>query len=222
VRAVAHPQDPPGHLTAHKERMNGDRRHTGQARRTPPAAARAADPRRLIVGGIATTVAVAYTAVSLLAIAFMVVVARSTRGKAPEQATDLHRLRETEKTWFVIVVVLLAALLFATIFFTPYGRTAGSDAQQVEITAQQFAWVIPGKPIHANRQVAFQLTSKDVNHAFAVYTAAGELLFQVQVMPGRTQEYVYTFKKPGLYRVVCLEYCGVDHTLMQSDLKVVA
>ena len=32
----------------------------------------------------------------------------------------------------------------------------------------------------------------------------------------------YTFKKPGLYRVVCLEYCGVDHTAMQSNLRVVA
>ena len=74
------------------------------------------------MGNIATTIAVAYTAVSVLAIAFMVVVARSTGGRGPERATDLHRLRETEKTWFAIVIVLLAALLFATIFFTPYGR----------------------------------------------------------------------------------------------------
>ena len=61
-----------------------------------------------------------------------------------------------------------------------------------------------------------------MNHSFAVYTAAGKLLFQVQVMPGRTQNYVYTFKKPGLYRVLCLEYCGVDHDAMQSDLRVVS
>ena len=60
------------------------------------------------MGGIATTIAVAYTAVCVLAIGFMVVVARSTGGRGPEQAADLHRLRETEKTWFVVVVVLLA------------------------------------------------------------------------------------------------------------------
>ena len=61
-----------------------------------------------------------------------------------------------------------------------------------------------------------------MNHSFAVYTAAGELLFQVQVMPGQTQNYVYTFKKPGAYRVLCLEYCGVDHAAMQAELRVIA
>jgi cytochrome c oxidase subunit 2 len=174
------------------------------------------------LGGTATTIAVAYTAVSVRAIGFMLVVARSTGGRGPEQAPDVHRLRETEKTWFVIVIVLLVGLLVATIFFTPYGRSADSDAQVVEVQALQFAWVLPATPIRANRQVQFKLTSKDVNHSFAVYTAAGKLLFQVQVMPGRTQEYVYTFKKPGTYHVLCLEYCGVDHDRMQSELRVVA
>jgi cytochrome c oxidase subunit II len=174
------------------------------------------------LGTTATIIAVAYTAVCLLAIGFMVVVARSTAGQGPEQPTDVRRLRETERTWFVVVVVLLVALLVATIFFTPYGRSAGKDAQVVDVTALQFAWLIPSTPIRANHQVEFHLTSKDVNHSFAVYTSSGELLFQVQVMPDRTQKYVYTFEKPGLYRVVCLEYCGVDHTAMQSELRVVA
>ncbi len=174
------------------------------------------------MGTTATIIAVAYTAVCVLAIGFMAVVARSTGGRAAERALDVRRLRETEKTWFVVVVVLLVALLVATIFFTPYGRSANKDAQVVEVTALQFSWLLPGKPIKANRQVEFRLTSRDVNHSFAVYTAAGELLFQVQVMPDRTQNYVYTFDKPGLYHVICLEYCGVDHDAMQSDLRVVA
>ncbi len=174
------------------------------------------------MGNIATTIAVAYTAVSVLAIGFMVVVARSTGGRGPERATDLHRLRETEKTWFAIVIVLLAALLFSTIFLTPYGKSAGADAQVMDVKALQFGWVIPSTPIKAGKQVEFRLTSADVNHSFAVYKASGELLFQVQVMPGQTQKYVYTFKRPGAYRVVCLEYCGVDHAAMQADLRVIA
>jgi cytochrome c oxidase subunit II len=174
------------------------------------------------LGGIATTIAVAYTAVCVLAIAFMAVVARSTGGRGPEQVADIHRLRKTEKTWFVVVVVLLVSLLVVTIFFTPYGRSADRDAQVVEVQALQFAWVLPATPLKANRQVQFKLTSKDVNHSFAVYTAGGKLLFQVQVMPGRTQEYLYTFEQPGIYHVLCLEYCGVDHDKMQSELRVVA
>jgi cytochrome c oxidase subunit II len=180
-------------------------------------------PRRICraLGGTATTIAVAYTALSLLAIGFMTVVARSTRGRGPEQAADVHRLRETERTWFVVVVLLLVGLVVATIFFTPYGRSAGKGAQVVDVEARQFAWVMPAAPIKANREVEFRLTSKDVNHSFAVYTAGGKLLFQVQVMPDRTQTYVYTFDRPGTYRVLCLEYCGVDHDAMQNRLEVI-
>jgi cytochrome c oxidase subunit 2 len=174
------------------------------------------------VGGTATTIAVAYTAISLLAIGFMAVVARSTRGRRAGGEVDLERLRELEKTWFVVVVVLLVALVVATIFFTPYGRSAASDAQVVEIEALQFGWLLPNRPLEAGRQVEFRLTSRDVNHSFAVYTAGGELVFQVQVMPGEVQKYVHTFDRAGTYRVLCLEYCGVDHDLMQTQLRVVA
>jgi cytochrome c oxidase subunit II len=174
------------------------------------------------MGGIATTIAVAFTVAVILGIAFVLMIARSTGGTGPDRAVDVHRLRETERIWFVVVIVLLAGLLFATIFFTPYGKTAGEGAQVVEVEALQFAWVIPPGPIEANREVEFRLTSKDVNHSFAVYTAGGELLFQVQVMPDETQKYVYTFTKPGVYHVLCLEYCGVDHARMQNELRVVA
>jgi heme/copper-type cytochrome/quinol oxidase subunit 2 len=30
-------------------------------------------------------------------------------------------------------------------------------------------------------------------------------------MAGKTTDYVYTFRKPGVYHVLCLEYCGVGH-----------
>jgi len=174
------------------------------------------------MGQIATTIAVSYTVVSVIAIGFMLLVVRSTHGRGPETPTDLERIRETEKKWFVAVVVILVALVFGTIFFTPYGRGAGKGAQVVKIEAVQFAWLIPPTTIKAGRQVEFELTSKDVNHSFAVYNASGELLFQVQVMPDHWQDYVYTFKTPGTYQVLCLEYCGVGHDQMRGQLTVTA
>jgi cytochrome c oxidase subunit 2 len=174
------------------------------------------------MGTTAVVITVFYATISALGIAFTAFVARSTRNREPQTEGTLHRLRETEKTWFAVVVVLLVALFVGTIFFTPYGRSAGSDAQVLDVQALQFAWVIPATPVEAGRQVEFRLTSKDVNHSFAVYTAGGKLLFQVQVMPDRTQTYVYTFHKPGTYHVLCLEYCGVDHDKMQSEITVTA
>jgi cytochrome c oxidase subunit II len=167
----------------------------------------------------AVVLTVAFTVVCAIGIAVLLVVAASTRG--PRQV-DIERIRHAERSWFVVAVVILVAILVATIAFTPYGRSAGKDAQVVDVQAFQFAWVIPSRPIKAGREVEFRLTSKDVNHSFAVYTAAGKFLFQVQVMPGKTQKYVYTFDKPGHYQVLCLEYCGVGHTDMKAELTVVS
>jgi len=171
----------------------------------------------MITTGVVLTVA--FTVVCAVGIALVVFVAFSTRrGRQP---LDLERVRHAENRWFVVVVVLLVALLAATIAFTPYGRSAGKDAQVVDVRAQQFAWVLPSTPIKAGREVEFRLTASDVNHSFAVYTAGGKLLFQVQVMPDKTQKYVYTFRRPGTYQVLCLEYCGVGHTDMETTFQVV-
>jgi cytochrome c oxidase subunit 2 len=175
------------------------------------------------VGRIALTIAIAYGCFCVLAIVFMLWVALSTRAKrAAEPEPDLHKIGEREKAWFAVVVVLLAALLFATILFTPYGRSAGANAQVENIKAVQFAWLVPGTSLKAGTPVKFRLTSADVNHGFAVYTAGGKLLFEVQVMPGKTQEYVYTFRKPGTYTILCIEFCGVGHARMQAQLTVTA
>lgn len=172
------------------------------------------------MGRTATIIAVSYAVACAFAIVFMLFVAASTRGRRRASEEGLRKLREREKTLFAIVIVLLVALLFATIFFTPYGRSARAGHQTVNVKAVQFAWLIRGKPIKVGTPVEFRLTSADVSHGMAVYTQGGKLLFQVQVMPGKTQTYVYTFKKPGTYKILCLEYCGVDHDLMQSRLTV--
>lgn len=174
------------------------------------------------MGQTATIIAIGFTIVCGLAIAFMVGIALTNVGRRAPREVDSHKLGEREKTWFAIVGALLVALLFATIFFTPYGKSAPKGAQVLNIQAVQFAWLGTTTPIHAGRAVEFRLTSKDVNHAFAVYGPDGTFIFQVQVIPGKTATYVHTFTKPGRYHVLCFEYCGLDHADMQGDLTVVA
>lgn len=171
------------------------------------------------MGKTAVIIAISYLVATVLVTVVGVAVAASTKSRSP---VDVEKLREHEKTWFVIAVALLTALLFATIFFTPYGKGQGDPrAQQVNVRAVQFAWLVQGR-VRAGRPVQFTLTSGDVNHNLGVYTAKWKLLFQVQVVPGKTQKYVYTFHQPGLYRIVCLEFCGLGHHLMQTTLQVAA
>jgi cytochrome c oxidase subunit II len=72
----------------------------------------------------------------------------------------------------------------------------------------------------AGKTVEFDVSSKDVNHNFAIYNAAGELIAQVQAMPDYTNRLLYTFNVPGHYYVLCLEYCGVAHHAMNSEFDV--
>jgi cytochrome c oxidase subunit 2 len=169
------------------------------------------------VGRTAIIISVSYIVATVLVTLLALAIGASTRSR---READTARLAEREKTWFVVAVAILTALLFGTIFFTPYGRSAGRGAQVVDAKAVQFAWILPAKPIRAGRPVEFRITSGDVNHGFAVYTSSWKLLFQIQVVPGSTQTYVYTFRKPGSYRVVCLEFCGVGHAEMQSRIEV--
>jgi cytochrome c oxidase subunit II len=172
------------------------------------------------VGRTAVIIAVSYGVLGGLVVLLIgAAVWSSTIGRRRE--IDARKLAEREKAWFGIVVVLLVALLFATIFFTPYGRGASGDSgETMDVTAAQFAFVMPGVSIKAGEQVVFRLTSRDVNHAFAVFDSQHKFLFQVQVMPGKTQLYRYTFKKPGRYTVECFEYCGVGHDRMSGSFTV--
>ena len=173
------------------------------------------------MGRIAIIIAVGYGVLGLLVVALIAgVVWSSTLGR--NHQVDTRKLSEREKTWFGIVVFVLVGLLFGTIFFTPYGRGAGADgAQVVPVTAQQFAFVVPQTTLHVGKPVAFKLTSKDVSHGFAVFDPQHTFLFQVQVTPGKTQWYRWTFSKPGTYTIECFEYCGVGHDQMGGQFTVV-
>jgi cytochrome c oxidase subunit II len=173
------------------------------------------------VGRIAIVIAVSYGILGgVVVLGIAALVWSSTLGG--RRQIDAGKLAEREKAWFAIVVVVLVALLFGTIFFTPYGRSAGAGGQTLDVRAQQFTFSIPRTHLRVGVPVRFRLTSADVNHGFGVYNAREELLFQVQVMPGKTQDYVYTFGKPGVYHVLCLEYCGVGHDRMGGRFVVSA
>jgi cytochrome c oxidase subunit 2 len=171
------------------------------------------------VGRIATIIAVSYGILGgIVVLALAIVIWSSTRAR--NRNTNLHKLAEREKTWFGIVVVMLVALLFATIWFTPYGKSAGSGGQPFAVKAEQFAFLVPSTRLKAGKPVRFHLTSADVNHGFAVFNSKNVLLFQIQVVPGATEEYVYTFKDPGTYHILCFEYCGVGHDQMKGTFTV--
>ncbi|HEV8459622.1 MAG TPA: hypothetical protein VGQ38_02850 [Gaiellaceae bacterium] len=166
--------------------------------------------------GTQTTILVAYGIAVVLAVVISLVLWISTSWHGP---VDKHRLAEFEKRWLVVVAVILVALLAATIWFTPYGKSTPSNAQVVKVDARQFFWRISPRVVSMRRPVAFETKSDDVNHGFGIYRGR-TLIAQIQVVPGKTSTLVHTFTKPGTYTVLCLEFCGVGHDVMQSTFRV--
>jgi cytochrome c oxidase subunit 2 len=166
-----------------------------------------------------TLIAVSYGLVALVAVVLAFMLAISTRGGRPP--VDDRRLAHRERTWLYIVITILLTLLFATIWFTPYGRggTKRGDVV-VHVSSRQFFWGFRPSTVPAHREIEFRLTSSDVNHGFGIYGPDDRLVAQVQVVPDKTQTLVHTFEKPGRYRILCLEFCGFGHALMQGTFRV--
>ena len=89
------------------------------------------------------------------------------------------------------------------------------------VEGRQFGWVAEPKQIKAGMPVEFKVTSRDVNHGFGVFDSRGVILFQVQAMPKYVNRAIYTFDKPGTYKIVCMEYCGMAHHVMNETFEVI-
>ncbi|GLF94112.1 cytochrome c oxidase subunit II [Streptomyces yaizuensis] len=67
-------------------------------------------------------------------------------------------------------------------------------------------------------KVRFILTSRDVIHSFWVVP----FLFKQDVIPGHTNAFEVTATKEGTFMGKCAELCGVDHSRMLFNVKVVS
>jgi cytochrome c oxidase subunit II len=66
----------------------------------------------------------------------------------------------------------------------------------------------------------FDITSVDVNHGFGLYDPDGHLIGSVQAMPGHHNQLDLTLSEAGIYAIRCLEYCGLNHSTMESSFTV--
>lgn len=104
---------------------------------------------------------------------------------------------------------------------TPYAA-APVGAQVVNATGSQWFWDLDRTDVAMGEPVEFNVTSTDVNHGFGIYDETGRLVAQVQAMPGYVNRLTYVFDAPGTYRILCLEYCGLVHHDMTTELAVTA
>lgn len=179
-------------------------------------------------------------AISATTIGFIVTV-NTTRMK--KQTFALKTKYHPETYWAIAVAGVLVWLWITSYPWMPPVAFSGvhtlkEHIQAVNITAGQWFWLMssdangalnagksPVVTLSAGQPVKFIARSLDVNHGFGVFAGphdSSSLLFQMQIVPGFENVFYYTFNRPGVYFVRCLEYCGYAHPYMTSAVKVLA
>lgn len=173
------------------------------------------------IGPVQLAVGLLFVGLTLCVIAVLVAVARHAHGPALSYAEVAKPGYALRRVWFWVVLTTATAAVVMSLFALPYPTAVrASHAVPVRVVGQQYAWQLSTTRFHAGETVDFAVTSLDVNHGYGLYDPTGELMAQVQAMPGYVNHLIVTFRLPGTYIVRCLEYCGEFHHLMEFTFTV--
>ncbi len=136
--------------------------------------------------------------------------------------------------WLAGGGLVLPALVLAPLLF--YALWSGerllahpaADTIRIDVEARQWQWTFTypdaeGGPraalnvlhIPAGRVVELRVTSADVIHSFWVPRLAGK----IDAIPGHVNRLRISAERPGIYRGVCAEFCGSEHTRMEMTVE---
>jgi cytochrome c oxidase subunit 2 len=136
-----------------------------------------------------------------------------------------------EVTWTVIPLILVVGIFWIGMKGYIQLRNAPLNSYEVHVTAQQWSWnfthpngvseavlLLPlSEPEQGNpRPVKLLMQSQDVLHSFYV----PHFRVKHDVVPGRVTSLWFEPLKPGLYDVICAEFCGRDHSRMMTKIEV--
>jgi cytochrome c oxidase subunit 2 len=144
--------------------------------------------------------------------------------------TDAAHIEGNDKlevTWTVIP--LITVLGVAALGANTLSKVTAIDPQalEVKVVGQQWSWrfeypeagvVSDVLMLPEDQQALLLMESTDVIHSFWV----PEFRVKQDLVPGITTEVRITPTESGDYTVRCAEVCGLQHTYMLADVKVVA
>ena len=102
-------------------------------------------------------------------------------------------------------------------FSDPRVEQVGENEYEVYAIARQFAFQPDPIEVPAGSTVTFYIASADVIHGFEV---AGTNL-NTMVIPGQVTKVTVELDEPGEHGIVCNEYCGAGHHVMEGKLNVI-
>lgn len=150
-------------------------------------------------------------------------------GEEQLDGPPIHGNTRLEVIWTAIPAVVLVVLCsYAWVVLNDI-EEAKANEMRINVVGQQFAWTFEypqagGKPIRTtqlvlpkDRPVRFYVKALDVIHDFWVPA----FRMKVDAVPGIETKYRVTPNRLGTYPVVCAELCGLGHSVMRAQTRVV-
>tara|TARA_B110000261_G_C12881522_1_gene276636 strand:- start:30 stop:563 length:534 start_codon:yes stop_codon:yes gene_type:complete len=159
--------------------------------------------------------------VVLFAFAYVAIKARNLQ---PEYADIQSRSYSIRSKVFWVLVVAGIVITVITTMDLPFAATRGDLAdvdRTVKVGGRQWLWEIDQTQANVDETVVFDVSAFDVTHGLGIYDPQMRLVGQTQAMPGYTNSIKITFKESGIYKLLCMEYCGLAHHAMITDFTVV-
>jgi cytochrome c oxidase subunit 2 len=137
----------------------------------------------------------------------------------------IHGNTTLEIIWTAVpTVIVTAGAIYSTLVLADIEKR-DPNRMVVKVTSQQFQWSFeyPDSKVKStklvvplNKQIEFQMTSKDVIHSFWV----PEWRLKKDNVPGITTRVIVTPTKVGSFKLVCTELCGIGHATMRAPVEV--
>lgn len=129
-------------------------------------------------------------------------------------------MEKAERRWLyilIVVFVIVNAVTLSTLI--PWQSwqlwQKPVPSQVVNVTYDNYVITMDTPvEIKAGEYVQFSATSSDVTYGFGVFRKDNSMVFQMQVLPGRTNEITWKFDETGMYDVRSTEYSGPKHSDM--------
>ncbi|RLM63107.1 cytochrome C oxidase subunit II [Halorubrum sp. Atlit-8R] len=103
-------------------------------------------------------------------------------------------------------------------FSEPRVERVGENEYAAYVVARQFGFQPDPIVVPANSTVTFYITSADVIHGFEVAGTNANTM----VVPGEVSEITVRVEEPQEYGLLCNEYCGAGHHVMEGKVNVVS
>ena len=139
---------------------------------------------------------------------------------------SIHGNTRLEVIWVTVPFLMVTALAVYAWIVLDDIEAAQPNELPVNVTAQQFTWTFayPGEEVQStelvlpeDRPVDFRIRTRDVIHSFWV----PEFRLKSDAVPGLTTKIRLTPNLIGRYQVVCAELCGIGHSTMRQNVRVI-